>query len=114
MTVKMQQRRLKSESHYEVDEAWDEDLHSLIGADWPCPQRQHLAELGGGDRNLCRLIEHQPAFGLWHVSNTTGEKGNVAGNQTIRMRAAPEPTRPVIGIAAVLAQSRPAQRPGPS
>lgn len=45
MTVKMQQRRLKSESHYEVDEAWDEDLHSLLGADWPCPQRQHLDEL---------------------------------------------------------------------
>lgn len=45
MTVKMQQRRLKSESHYEVDEAWDEDLHSLLGADWPCSQRQHLDEL---------------------------------------------------------------------
>ena len=45
MTVKMQQRRLKSESHYDVDEALDEDMHSLLGADWSCPQRQHLDEL---------------------------------------------------------------------
>ena len=37
--------QLKSQPHYEVDEAWDEDLHSLLGAAWPCPQRQRLDEL---------------------------------------------------------------------
>lgn len=30
---------------YRVDEAWDEDLHALFGATWPCPQRKHLDEL---------------------------------------------------------------------
>ena len=29
----------------EVDEAWDEHLHILLGAAWPCPQRQQLDEL---------------------------------------------------------------------
>jgi hypothetical protein len=40
--VRMQ---LKSEPRYEVDEAWDEHLHSLLGAAWPCPQRQRLDDL---------------------------------------------------------------------
>jgi len=26
----------------EVDEAWDEHLHALLGAPWPCPDRQQL------------------------------------------------------------------------
>jgi hypothetical protein len=30
---------------FQVDEAWDEHLHSLLGAPWPCPQSQRLDEL---------------------------------------------------------------------
>ncbi len=30
---------------YEVDEAWDEHLHGLLGAAWPCPQRERLDDL---------------------------------------------------------------------
>ena len=45
--VRMQ---LKSEPGYTVDEAWDEHLHALLGAPWPCPQLQRsdelLAEIG--------------------------------------------------------------------
>ncbi len=37
--------RTQQRPHYEVNEAWDEDLHSLLGAAWPCPQRQRLDEL---------------------------------------------------------------------
>ena len=29
----------------EVDEAWDEHLHGLLGAPWPCSQGQRLGEL---------------------------------------------------------------------
>lgn len=28
--------------HYQVDEAWDEHLHHLLGAAWPCPDKQRL------------------------------------------------------------------------
>jgi Methyltransferase domain len=68
---------LGSPPHYEADESWDEDLHSLLGVAWPCPQRQRLDELvieiaalldarglaygrqtygvySDGDRSLCR------------------------------------------------------------
>ena len=38
-------KQLSSRPAYEVDEAWDEDLHSLLGAAWPCPWRQRLDEL---------------------------------------------------------------------
>ena len=37
--------RIQRKSHYEADETWDEDLHSLLGVAWPCPQRQRLDEL---------------------------------------------------------------------
>jgi hypothetical protein len=33
------------DQHYEVDEAWEEHLHGLLGAAWPCPQTQRLNEL---------------------------------------------------------------------
>jgi hypothetical protein len=36
---------LKGKPHYEVDEAWDEHLHGLLGAAWPCPQRQRFDDL---------------------------------------------------------------------
>jgi hypothetical protein len=29
----------------EVDEAWDERLHNMLGAAWPCPEGQQLGEL---------------------------------------------------------------------
>jgi Methyltransferase domain len=45
LSSRLQQRGLKSLPHYEVDEAWDEDLHSLLGADWPCPMQEPLDEL---------------------------------------------------------------------
>lgn len=31
--------------HFEVAEAWEEDLHSLLGAPWPCAQRECLRPL---------------------------------------------------------------------
>lgn len=31
--------------HYEADEAWDEHLHGLLGAAWPCPHSQRPDEL---------------------------------------------------------------------
>jgi hypothetical protein len=40
--VRMQ---LKSNPAYRVDEAWDEHLHGLLGAPWPCPQRSRLDAL---------------------------------------------------------------------
>lgn len=45
LTIKMQQRGLKSPPRYEVDEDWDEHLHSLLGAAWPCPHRQRFEDL---------------------------------------------------------------------
>jgi Methyltransferase domain len=35
----------ESQSQYVVNKACDEDLHRLLGAAWPCPQRQYLDEL---------------------------------------------------------------------
>jgi hypothetical protein len=40
--VRMQ---LKREPGYQVDEAWDEHLHGLLGAPWPCHERARLDEL---------------------------------------------------------------------
>jgi len=40
----MRQRR-GSEQGYEADEAWEEHLHNLLGAPWPCPQARELDEL---------------------------------------------------------------------
>ena len=45
LSSRLQQRGLKSLPHYEVNEAWDEGLHSLLGADWPCPKQEPLDEL---------------------------------------------------------------------
>lgn len=33
------------DQRYAVDEAWEEHLHGLLGAAWPCPQTQRLNEL---------------------------------------------------------------------
>ena len=38
-------QRHGTEQGYEVDEAWNEHLHGLLGAPWPCPQGQKLDEL---------------------------------------------------------------------
>ena len=41
-------RQRRGREHYlesEVDEAWDERLHSMLGATWPCPESQRLGEL---------------------------------------------------------------------
>ncbi|MEU9129572.1 class I SAM-dependent methyltransferase [Kitasatospora sp. NPDC048540] len=32
---------------YDVDTAWEEHLHDLLGAPWPCPEAPHAAELWG-------------------------------------------------------------------
>ena len=39
--------RYESAKHpaYQVDEAWDEHLHGLLGAAWPCPDRQRFDEI---------------------------------------------------------------------
>lgn len=44
MPGEVRQRR-GSEQRYEVDEAWDEHLHGLLGAAWPCRHEQGLNEL---------------------------------------------------------------------
>jgi cephalosporin hydroxylase len=36
---------VKREPGYQVDEAWDEHLHGLLGAPWPCHERARLDEL---------------------------------------------------------------------
>jgi hypothetical protein len=38
-------RRFRAERKLEIDEAWDEHLHNLIGAPWPCPLEQLLDEI---------------------------------------------------------------------
>jgi len=45
LTVKLQQRRLKSLPRYHVDDDWDEQLHRLLGAAWPCPERRRFEDL---------------------------------------------------------------------
>lgn len=52
LTVKLQQRRLKSPPDYEVDEDWDEHLHGLLGAAWPCPERQRFEDVMADVRAL--------------------------------------------------------------
>jgi Methyltransferase domain len=41
----LMQQRHGIDQQYEVDEAWEEHLHDLLGATWPCPQGQRLNEL---------------------------------------------------------------------
>ena len=41
----LMRQRHGTEQHYEVDEAWDEHLHELLGAPWPCPQAPRADEL---------------------------------------------------------------------
>jgi len=40
----MRQRR-GTDQDYEVDEAWEEHLHEMLGAPWPCPQGPRIDEL---------------------------------------------------------------------
>jgi Methyltransferase domain len=37
----------KKYPEFEVDEAWDEHLHGLLGAPWPCPEARQLDEIMG-------------------------------------------------------------------
>jgi hypothetical protein len=39
------QQRRQSAQNLSVDEAWEEHLHGLLGAPWPCPQGPRLDEL---------------------------------------------------------------------
>jgi hypothetical protein len=41
----VRERRLYQNLQAEVDEAWNEHLHGLLGAVWPCPQGQHFDQL---------------------------------------------------------------------
>jgi cephalosporin hydroxylase len=38
-------QRHGTDQNYEADEAWEQNLHGLIGASWPCPQTQRVNEL---------------------------------------------------------------------
>jgi Methyltransferase domain len=40
-----QLHRRRERPVFQVDEAWDEHLHQLLGAPWPCPQRQQFDEV---------------------------------------------------------------------
>jgi Methyltransferase domain len=41
----VQFHRHGSRPSFTVDDAWDEHLHNLLGAPWPCPQDQRLEEV---------------------------------------------------------------------
>jgi len=45
-------QRHGSEQYDEVDEAWDEHLHELLGVTWPCPEGPHLDELMADVRSM--------------------------------------------------------------
>ena len=53
---------------YEVDEAWDEHLHDLLGAVWPCPDRPRLEEIMAdiGDRLAARGLGSGPSTYAWY------------------------------------------------
>jgi Methyltransferase domain len=61
--VRMQ---LKSCYDYAVDEAWEEHLHALLGAPWPCPQLQRLDDL------VTEIGELLAARGLKYGRHTYG------------------------------------------
>jgi hypothetical protein len=54
---------------YVVEDAWEERLHALLGAPWPCPEQERFAalwadlerELGGGGEGA-HLWDADPAF----------------------------------------------------
>jgi hypothetical protein len=50
-----------SKATAEVDEDWDEQLHRLLGAPWPCQQRAHLDEVVSDIRAL--LAARNVGFG---------------------------------------------------
>lgn len=50
----------------EVDEAWEEHLHNLLGAEWPCPQIHQLDDL------MAEVSEMLTAEGLGFGRNTYG------------------------------------------
>lgn len=52
LTVKMQQRRLKSLPRYDAADDWDEQLHRLLGAAWPCTERRRFEDLMAEVRGL--------------------------------------------------------------
>jgi Methyltransferase domain len=41
----LMRQRHGTDQDYEVDEAWEEHLHGLLGAPWPCPQGPRIDEL---------------------------------------------------------------------
>jgi len=45
-------QRRGSDQHYQVDEAWEEHLHGLLGAAWPCPLGERVDELMADVRAL--------------------------------------------------------------
>jgi Methyltransferase domain len=44
----LMQQRHGTDQNYEIDEAWDEHLHGLLGAPWPCPEGPRIDELVAG------------------------------------------------------------------
>lgn len=57
---------IRQKPYYVADESWDEDLHRLLGAAWPCPQRQQLDEL------MNRIVALLSAKGLGYGRQTYG------------------------------------------
>ena len=49
-------QRRGSDQHYELDEAWEEHLHGLLGAAWPCTQGRLADELV---TDICVLLAGQ-------------------------------------------------------
>ena len=51
----LMRQRHGTDQDYEVDEAWEEHLHGLLGAPWPCPQGPRIDELVTGIGSLAGL-----------------------------------------------------------
>jgi hypothetical protein len=58
--------RIQHKPHYEAHDAWEADLHGLLGAVWPCPQLQRLDEL------VAEIGAHLSARGLGYGRQTYG------------------------------------------
>jgi hypothetical protein len=73
----IQQYRRRRESDpdlsYDVDQAWQEHLHGLLGATWPCPQAQQLDQIMADTHALlaARGLESGPETYGWYSDADT-------------------------------------------
>ena len=113
---------------FEVDEAWDEHLHKLLGAPWPCPKDQRLdevmADIGAvleasgwgfgrdtyawyadGDSSLCRALWCVALHTRPEVVIETGVAHGVTSRIVLEALAQNQPRPPVEHRSAVSLRS---------